>query len=217
MSESEEGLDAVLVCPSVSHIDIFLILFVDDLMVGPPCAGIRPCGMCATVFQPCIPGEWEFSAWVDSTCKHIGKGFTRLRTQEPSLYHCRHLVEPRHGHGIARDIDEHYVFIHLYKSLHQFILGIGQSIFFTVVSLTILIVALVQSSDNDNIVGFHCFAHGLAEDFAFAPGVGQVLSGGHAIIRSRGVAHISTGILHTVSQTFFQALPRRNLMLCFQR
>ena len=86
-------------------------------------------------------------------------------------------------------------------------------------TLTVLIITLVQSAEHDDIVGSLGLLHSLLYQLLRRTLIIEVLTRGHTIIIARHITHISTGKVHLYAlllHTGPQALQRRYLMLHLQ-
>lgn len=60
-------------------------------------------------------GERKLAAGIDITHEDGGKGTAGFGTQIPVLHDGRHLVHPRHGNGVAGDVDDNQILVRLGK------------------------------------------------------------------------------------------------------
>ena len=168
MAKRKLGTLLLKVCPAIAHIYAFLIIFINDVArrllstLLAPHARISVESMCADLLQRFHPCERQLAARVSIAHKHRSQGVTSLRTEVPALHDGGHAVAPRHGNGVARDVDIHHFCIGLRQRFYQLVLTIGQRIIFAVVSLAVLIVALVQSAKHHHTVGMASFLHRLS-------------------------------------------------------
>ena len=226
MTEGKERTGVFLVGPAIAHVDALFVLLIDDIVrVGRPFGRIPPC---ARIGVKCVgahflerggPCERHLAARGGISREDGCKCPTGLRTDEPALHNGRYLLFPRHGHGIARDIDIDEVLVDLGQRLDEAVLCVGQFVSLAVVPLTILIVAFVQSPEHHHIVGSPGLPYGLGYKLVGRPVVFELLSGAHTIVIAGDIAHIPTGIVYrdAVSQPCLQTLKGRNLPLHFQR
>ena len=176
--------------------------------------------MSAHIVETVVPCERQFARGVRIAHENARERFSRLAADEPALHDGRHLVTPRHGHCIARDVDEHDILVHASERLNQLILTIGHVHVLAVVALGILIVALVQAAEDDDIIGTLSLGDCLGDEFAGRAVFGQRLLGHNAIVFTCGVTHIAAGIIYLdagTSQACLQSFKRQNLMLHFER
>ena len=151
--------------------------------------------MGTTLIEVSIPGEGQFARGVHIAKEHRGDGLACLRANEPGLYHSRHLVEPRQGSTIARDIHIHQTGIHLQDGLNHLVLGVWQIVRQTVVTLAVLMSTLVQTSDKDHHIGLFGFLHSLSREFCLRTGLIERTTYSDAIITLDGIAHIATSVV----------------------
>ena len=220
VTEGESRLFLLLVGPTVAHVDALAVLLVDNLVAVTPCAGIGVQCMGAHVLEVLVPGERQFARGVSIAHEHAGERVARLAADEPSLHDGGNLVAPGHRHGITRDIDKHDILVGACQCLDQSILTVGQVHRLAVVALGILVVALVQAAEDDDVVGLFGLSHGFGDEGVGTAAVGQRLTSGHAVVVAGGVAHIAAGIVHLdagACQTGLEAVERQNLVLCLER
>ena len=194
MTEGEERTHLLLVGPTIPHIDTLLVRLVDYLMVVAPRTRIGIQGMSTTVLQTLIPGEGQFAGRVHVAHQHRRQGLTGLGTDKPALHDGRHLVEPRHGDSIARDVDIDDVLVDREERLEELILSVRQTILATVVPLTVLIVALVKSTEEDDHIGLLGLGHCLCLQLLGRASLIERAPHGHTVVALDGVTDIATGI-----------------------
>ena len=154
MTEREEGtLPTEAVGPAIADEEVFAVLLVDDLMVRAPCAWIAARGVGTALVERGVPGEGQFSGGVDVAEEDAGDGFAGFRTDEPGLEHGWHLREPWEGGRVAGDVHIDQTGIDLEDGLDDLVLGVGQVVRLTVVTLAVLMVALVEATDEDDDIG----------------------------------------------------------------
>ena len=225
VSEREQRFDFLFIRPAITYENIFPIDFIN----GVP-SMFRLCQfffitrifaqfMSTYIFQFCRESERKFSWRIGVSHQYGSKSCSGFRTQEPTLNNSRHFIHPRHSHCIAGDIDNNQVFIHLCQFAYHSILRVRQTQRGTVRIFTILMIALVQATEEDNIVGIFSHLQSLCEQFIFRTVVFQILTGFHAVILSCRITYIPTGIYHFRfwAHTAFQSIQRRNLIFHFQR
>ncbi len=122
--------------------------------------------MSADIIEVHGPGEGQFARRVGIAHENAGECFSRLTAYEPALHDGRNLVTPRHGHSVTRDVDKHDVLVHASECLNQFILTIGHIHVLAVMALSILVVALVQAAEDDDIIGTLGLSDSLGDEFA---------------------------------------------------
>ena len=87
-------------------------------------------------------------------------------------------------------------------------------------ALTILILALVESTKQHHIVGIFGFLHSIADQLVGTAVIAQILTGGHTGMRAYYVAHIAAcKVYHNpvLGETGLKAIERRDLLLHLQR
>ncbi len=86
-------------------------------------------------------------------------------------------------------------------------------------SLTVLIIALVETADDDHVVSLACLGDSIGDELLARAGVCQILPGRHTIIGAGGITDIPTLILHGghILESGLQAVERRDLPLSLQR
>ena len=87
---------------------------------------------------------------------------------------------------------------------------IRQTVFLAVVSLAVLIIALVETADDDHVVSLACLGDGIGDELLARAAVRQILTGRHTIIGTGGITDISTLILHGghILESGLQAIER---------
>ncbi len=120
----------LLIGPTVAHEDAFIILDVDDVLA--PFAGIFAQAVGRAVLQLHGEGERKLAAGIDITHEDGGKGTAGFGTQIPVLHDGRHLVHPRHGNGVAGDVDDNQILVRLGQCGDNGILTVRQTQTFTV-------------------------------------------------------------------------------------
>src|SRR3712207_1260719 len=191
MAEGKERTGLVLVYATITHVNAFLVFLIYNLLIGPPCAGKGVELVCRHVVEGAGPREGQLTRWVGLSRQHVGDAMTGLGTDEPSLHNGVHTVSPRHGNGVARDIDNDEIAVCLGQSLNHTVLPIGEGIVLSVVSLAVLVVALVESSEEDNVVGLECLGHGVGDKLVGRAALAEVLTARYAVVRAIGVAYRS--------------------------
>ena len=97
------------------------------------------------------------------------------------------------------------------------VLTVWQSELLTVMPLTILMVALVQSAEEDDDISLTGFLHGLSREFCSTTGLIETTAYGHTIVTLHSVAHIPTGEIHlAVLETLTDTVERQDLTLYLQ-
>ena len=140
-----------------------------------------------------------------------------LASEVPVLDYSRNLVSPRHRHGISGDIHNHKFRSHGGKSLNHSVLRIWQFIAFPVGAFRILMVTLVQTTDEYHIVSVFGGTHRISDQFFRRTALAKILSRSHAIVLTTDVSDIATFIDHFgIREPFFDALQRRDLVLNFK-
>ena len=87
-------------------------------------------------------------------------------------------------------------------------------------TLTVLIVALVQTAEHNHIIGTLCLLYSLSQQFFCAAGLGDATTYRHAVIALHRIADIATCVitLHTKLGTLgCQSVERQDLLLNLQR
>ena len=145
-----------------------------------------------------------------------------LRTQEPTLHHGRHAVDPRQGGTVARDVDVDHARVHVEQGLHQAVLLVGHVVALAVVALAVLEVALVQAAEDDDVVGTLRLRNGFSDELVGRAHLVERTPYGHAVVALHGVAHVATGIVQLAIgkpalDDFLQAVERQHLALYLQR
>ena len=151
--------------------------------------------MCATVVETLIPGVRQLTRRINIAKKHIGNGITSLRAEEPCLQNSRYLLGKRHSDGITTDVDIHQTGIDSQECLDEFALTIGQLILLAVVTLTILEVTLVQTSEEDDDISLLGFFHSLSSQLSLRTGLAKAATYRHAIKALDGITHIATSVV----------------------
>src|SRR5574344_3051257 len=128
-------------------------------------------------------------------------------------------MSPRHGNSITRDIHIDQILVCFSQSFYHAVLIVRQFIRFAVMTFAILIVTLIQSAKEDDIVSFSSFSHSITNQFVLRTFLCKVLTRGYAIISTRSITYISTFVIHldSCAQTGLQTIERRNFTLCLQR
>src|SRR3712207_9254181 len=72
------------------------------------------------------------------------------------------------------------------QSLDHTVLPIGKRIVLSVVSFAVLVVALVESSEEDNVVGLACLGHGVGYKLVGRAVLAKVLPARNAVVRAVG-------------------------------
>ena len=145
----------------------------------------------AVVKMP-IPRKRQFATGVHLASEHVSQCLSTLGAEEPALHHSRHLVNPRHLDGIARDVDIHELRIGADKSLDELILSVGQLIALAVVSLAVLVVTLVQASKEDDTVSLAGFLDGLCHQLGSRTRLIEATPDAHAVIALYGISDIAS-------------------------
>ena len=164
-------------------------------MVSAPGAGIGVEGVGTALLQRGVPGEGELARGVHVAEEHGGDGLAGLGADEPGLYDGRHLVDPGQGSAVAGDVDEHQARVHLQDGLDGLVLGVGQIVRQAVVALAVLMVALVQSANEDDDISLTGFLHGLADQLVLGACLVERAPYGDAVVALHGVAHVATGVV----------------------
>ena len=184
-----------------------------------PCAGISPKPVGWHIAERLEPRERQLATGGDTSRQHVGQGIAGLRADEPPLHHGRHLVNPRHGHSITRNVHKHDVLIDLGQCLHQLVLLVGQFILPAVVTLTVLKVCLIQTSKDDDHVGLLRLLNSLSTQLGIGAVLGNATANGHPIIALHGVAYVTAGVVERwvlgvgCWVVGFEAVQRQDLML----
>ena len=152
--------------------------------------------MGTTVVETLIPCEGQFTRGIHIATEHAGQRFTGLRTDEPSLHDRRHLVGPRHSHSITGDVHKNNVFVYFDKGFNQCVLTVWQSILLAVMTLTVLIVALVQTTEYDDIVGTLGLLYSLRQQLVGTASFGNATAHCDAIVALNGIADVAAGVVN---------------------
>ena len=221
MTKGKQGLYLLLVRPPVAYVYAFLVLLVNNVLfpITPytweGCFSER---MCSYLIEIVVPRERKTTAWVGVSDEDGSKGRTSLTAKEPALDYCRNLLAPRHTDSIAADIYVNSVAVDSRHRLYQFILSVWQFHSFTVMPLTVLIVTLVQATEDNHIVSGFSLLHGFFHQLFGLPVVFQVLSRSDTVIVAGYIAYIPTGIVNLAysGQPLLKTVKGTYLMLGFQ-
>ena len=220
VAEGKLGLGLLLVDPAVAHIDAFLVLLINYLLVGTPCSRIGVQLVCAYILKRCRPCERGLSRRIHIANEYRSQCVACLGTEEPALDDGGNAAAPRHGHGVARYVYEHDAPVGFRQCSHYLVLGVWQIHVLTVVSFAILIVALVQSADEYDVIGTLRLCDGVGNELLFGALVVKILTCRHAVVGSVCVAYIPTFVIDGYSfgsKACLDAVQRRHLTLHFQR
>jgi len=151
-----------LIGPTLAHEDAFIRLEVED--VPAPIAGIFAQAVGRTVRELHGEGERKPAAGRDTTHEDGGKRNAGVGTQIPVLHDDRHLVDPRHGKGVAGELEYNQILVRLGQCGDNGIVTVGQAQTATVGVLAVLADALVQAVDEDDIMGIPGLFHGFSDE-----------------------------------------------------
>ena len=164
-------------------------------MTVAPRTRITTCGMGSALIQVSIPGEGQLTRRIRFAEEDRGDGITCLGTQEPTLNNGRHLIDPRHGHGITADVHIDKTWVYSHKCLDEFVLTVWQLVLVTVVPFTILIVTLVQTADEDHHISLLGFFKSLRLQFCRRACLVKRTSNGNTIETLNRVTDIAAGVI----------------------
>ena len=212
MTESEQRFELLLVVPAVAHEDTLVVGNLVRTGVFAQCMG-------AVVLQPHGECKGQFARGIHSPEHHVGQRIAGLRTREPRLQNSRNAVDPRHRHGVARDHHHGQVGIGFGQRFDHPVLRIGQTVLQAVGALTVLMVALVESADEDHDIGLARRGNGIGDELGLGTFFREVLPGLHAVVVARHVADITAFVDHLglVTHGGTDALQRRIFMPDFER
>ena len=222
MTKGEGGFQLLLVGPTVADIDTLLVLLVDNLLAFAPDAweGCFAEAVSSALVQALVPGERQVPAGADVAQQDGCQSCASLAAEEPSLHDSRNLLAPRHADGVAADVDVDGVFVDVGNGGDELFLVVGQVHRLAVVTLAVLIVALVQSSEDNHIVGSLSLLYSLSDEFFGCAVVFEVLPCGDTIVVAACIAHIAASIFYLAVrplQMFLKTLQGADFVLGFQR
>ena len=206
----------LLIGPTVTYKNTFIIFDVDDVLA--PLAGIFTQAVGRAILQLHGEGKRKLATGIHIPHKDSGESTASFGTQIPVLNDSRHLVHPRHGNGVAGDVDDNQILVRLGQCGDNGILTVGQAQTLTVGVLAVLAVALVQAADEDDIIGIPGLFHGFSYQLFGSTVILQILSGHHPVVFTACIAHVATGIDHLglAGHTLLDAVQRREFALYLQ-
>ena len=155
--------------------------------------GIESVG--TTLIKGSIPREGKLARGIDIAEEDGSNSLTSLRADEPSLYDGRHLVEPRQSSPIAGDVHIDQTRIHLQDGLDDLVLSVWQIVKQAVVTFAVLMIALVQTSDENDDISIFCLFHSLCREFGLRTGLIERTAYGDAVVALDGIANVATSII----------------------
>ena len=135
------------------------------------------------------------------------------------MYDGGNLLLPRHFHSVAGDVHIDEVFVDFCQGIDEFFLSVGQCILLAIVAFAVLEIALVESTEHDDVVCFLGFLYGFCQQDVSRPVLYDAAAYGYAVVALYGIAYIATGKVYfdVLAQTCGESVERDDLLLNLQR
>ena len=131
MAEGEQRFHLLLLIgPTVTYKNTFIVFDVDDVLA--PLAGIFTQAVGRAILQLHGEGKRKLATGIHIPHKDSGESTAGFGTQIPVLNDSRHFVHPRHGNGIAGNVDNNQILVCLCQCRDNSILSVRQTQTFTV-------------------------------------------------------------------------------------